>query len=59
MRAVENGSRQSPVVLEHYGDILYRLNRKNEAFEKWEQAKAFGKGSELLEKKIREKKLYE
>ena len=59
VRAVENGSRQSPVVLEHYGDILYRLNRKNEAFEKWEQAKAFGKGSELLEKKIREKKLYE
>ena len=59
VRAVENGSRQSPVVLEHYGDILYRLNRKNEAFEKWEQAKAFGKGSDLLEKKIREKRLYE
>ena len=59
LKAVENGSSESPVVLEHYGDILYRLNRKNEAFEKWEQAKAFGKGSELLEKKIREKKLYE
>ncbi len=59
VKAVENGSRESPVVLEHYGDILYRLNRKNEAFEKWEQAKALGKGSELLEKKIREKKLYE
>ena len=50
-KAVENGSGESPVVLEHYGDILYMLNRKNEAFEKWEQAKAFGKGSELLEKK--------
>ena len=59
LKAVENGSSESPVVLEHYGDILYRLNRKNEAFEKWEQAKVIGKGSELLEKKIREKKLYE
>ena len=59
LKAVENGSSESPVVLEHYGDILYRLNRKNEAFEKWEQAKGFGKGSELLEKKIRDKKLYE
>ena len=58
VKAVENGSGESPVVLEHYGDILYMLNRKNEAFEKWEQAKAFGKGSELLEKKIREKKNY-
>ena len=59
LKAVENGSSESPVVLEHYGDILYKLNRKNEAFEKWEQAKVIGEGSELLEKKIREKKLYE
>ena len=59
LKAVENGSSESPVVLEHYGDILYRLNRKNEAVEKWEQAKVIGEGSELLEKKIREKKLYE
>ena len=59
LKAVENGSSESPVVLEHYGDILYKLNRKNEAFEKWEQAKIIGEGSELLEKKIREKKLYE
>ena len=56
LKAVENGSGESPVVLEHYGDILYKLNRKNEAFEKWEQAKVIGEGSELLEKKIREKK---
>ena len=59
LKAVENGSSESPVVLEHYGDILYKLNRKNEEFEKWEQAKVIGEGSELLEKKIREKKLYE
>ena len=59
LKAVENGSSESPVVLEHYGDILYKLNRKNDAFEKWEQAKVIGEGSELLEKKIREKKLYE
>ncbi len=59
IKAVDNGSSESPVVLEHYGDILYKLNRKNEAYEKWKLAKGFGKGSELLEKKLKEKKLYE
>ena len=58
-KAIDNGSGESPVVLEHYGDILYKLNRKNEALEKWEKAKGFGKGSKLLDKKIKEKKLYE
>ncbi|MCT4624287.1 MAG: hypothetical protein N4A46_11750, partial [Schleiferiaceae bacterium] len=46
-------------VLEHMGDILYRLNRKEEAFEYWNQAKEKGEGSEFLNKKIKNQKLYE
>ena len=44
---------------EHYGDILFRLNRKNEAVEYWERAKKAGGGSKLLDKKLKEKTLYE
>jgi predicted negative regulator of RcsB-dependent stress response len=46
-------------VLEHIGDILYRLNRKEEAFEYWNKAKEKGEGSEFLNKKIKNQKLYE
>ncbi|NNF01223.1 MAG: tetratricopeptide repeat protein [Bacteroidia bacterium] len=57
-KAVKNGS-GSAVIFEHYGDILYKLDRKEEALQNWKEAARLGKGSELLEKKIAEKKLYE
>ena len=44
-------------ILEHYGDVLFRLNKTNEALKFWEDAKAAGGNSELLLKKIKEKKL--
>jgi tetratricopeptide (TPR) repeat protein len=47
------------VVLEHYGDILFRLNRTPEAKEWWYKAKEAGEGSEFLDKKVKEGKLYE
>jgi hypothetical protein len=46
-------------LLEHYGDILYRLDIKEIAFEYWNKAKIAGKGSDFLEQKIIEKKLIE
>jgi tetratricopeptide (TPR) repeat protein len=49
----------SAVMLEHYGDILYKLNRKEEGYAYWMKAKLKGGGSEFLDKKIAEKKLYE
>lgn len=58
-KAIQYGGGENAVVLEHLGDILYKLNKKEEAFNTWEKAKAKGKGSELLEKKIMNKKLYE
>lgn len=52
-------SEESGVILEHKGDILFKLNRQKEALEYWEKAKNVGGASELIDKKIAEKKLYE
>lgn len=52
-------SKNNAVIIEHYGDILYQLNEKDKALDMWEKAKSVGKGSELLDKKIKDKTLYE
>lgn len=57
-KAVENRD-TSAVVLEHYGDVLYKLGDKKEAVKYWEKAIKKGEGSEFLERKVRDKKLYE
>ncbi len=46
-------------IADHLGDILYKLGKKDEAVAEWEKAKSLGESSELLNKKIKEKKLYE
>ena len=46
-------------IADHLGDILYKLGKKEEAIAEWEKAKSLGDNSELLNKKIKEKKLYE
>lgn len=56
-RALKIG--KSAVIMEHYGDVLYKLDRKDEALNYWKQAKETGPASELLDKKIADKKLYE
>ena len=54
-RAAKMGSKSS--ILEHYGDVLYKLDRKDEALNYWIDAKKAGLNSESLDKKIAEKKL--
>lgn len=49
----------SGVLLEHQGDILYNLGRKTEALEKWQKAKQMGLKSDILERKINEKRYIE
>lgn len=56
-RAVKMGGKGT--ISEHYGDVLYKLDRKEEALQYWKDAKASGGASELIDKKIVEKKLYE
>ncbi len=58
-KALANGGDSSGVVLEHLGDIYYQLGKKDEALKYWKQAVNKKDHSDLLEKKIKEKKLYE
>ncbi len=56
--AVKSAGNRS-AILEHYGDVLYKLGKKEEALNYWKQTKEAGQGSEFLDKKISDKKLYE
>ena len=58
LKAVNNKEGASAEVLEHYGDVLYKLNDPLLALEYWQKAKQKGKASDLLEKKIADKKYY-
>ncbi len=58
-QALKLDDKPGAVELEHYGDILYRLNRTAEAIQWWNKAKEAGEGSEFLEMKVKDGKLYE
>ena len=58
-KALAHGGKDSGTVLEHYGDILYQLGDKDQAVEYWIKAKAAGDASDLIDKKINDKTLYE
>lgn len=58
-RAINHGGMKNGVILEHYGDILYRLGKPEKALEYWRKAADNGGGTDWLEKKIRDGKLYE
>ncbi|MCY1721895.1 tetratricopeptide repeat protein [Prolixibacteraceae bacterium Z1-6] len=57
--ALKNGGDDNAVLLEHFGDILFKTGKVNEALEYWEKAKSNGGDSEVLERKINEKKYIE
>ena len=60
LKALENGGTKDAVILEHLGDINFKLGDVQGALEYWEKAKkGEGKPSEFLDKKIADKKLYE
>lgn len=58
-KALDDKEGVSAEVMEHYGDILFKLGNTSQAIEYWQKAKAKGPGSALLNKKIADKKLYE
>jgi tetratricopeptide (TPR) repeat protein len=58
-KAVANGAANNAVILEHLGDIEYKLNKSELALEYWIKAKKAGPGSDNLDRKINEKKLIE
>lgn len=57
-KALISNSKNS-VAWEHLGDTFYKLNKVKDAVESWEDAKLNGAKSELLDKKIADKKFYE
>lgn len=56
-RIVQNSN--NGTIVEHYGDVLYQLGQKDQALEQWKKAKSLGEASEMIDKKINDKKLYE
>lgn len=58
-KAYNNSDKKSGVVLEHFGDILFSIGDKEKAIEKWKMAAELSDHSELLQKKIKDQKLYE
>lgn len=54
--AMENGGKESDVVVEHCGDIYYLNGDKDAALEYWQKALELGSKSETLKKKISQKK---
>lgn len=58
-KAIEHGGEKNGTLLEHYGDILFQLGQTDKAMEYWKKAKETGRHSDLLDKKIAEKKLVE
>jgi len=55
--AVSKGGNKSSVILEHYGDALYKNNKIDEAVEIWKSARDIADNTSALDKKIKERKL--
>jgi Tfp pilus assembly protein PilF len=58
-KAFEKGGNNRSAIVEHYGDVLYKMNDVDKAVENWQKSKALGNPSEILIKKITDRKLYE
>jgi Tfp pilus assembly protein PilF len=58
-KAIAATPKTDPDLMEHLGDINFKLGNTDKAVELWQEALKAGTGSELLEKKIKERKLYE
>lgn len=49
----------SGTIVEHYGDVLFKLGEIENAVKQWNRAKGMDDTSELIDKKIADRKLYE
>lgn len=56
---VKNKTSESDVIVEHYGDILYKMNDVDGAVAAWEKAAEMGNQSTILKKKIADRKYIE
>jgi tetratricopeptide (TPR) repeat protein len=58
-KAMASREGASSTIMEHYGDVLFKLGDTAKAVEYWEKARKAGANSDLLQKKIAERKLFE
>ncbi|MDA3890172.1 MAG: tetratricopeptide repeat protein [Salinivirgaceae bacterium] len=58
-RAIINGGSNSSVIMEHYGDILYKVGREEEAITTWIEADKLPNPTENLKIKIERKEYVE
>ena len=58
-KAIKAGGDKSGTILEHYGDILFKLGKKDDAVGYWKKAKDLGTDSSTLDRKIAEQKYIE
>lgn len=58
-KAIDNGGKGNATLLEHYGDVMFKLGNTEEALKYWLNAQKIGGASNLIDKKIADKKLYE
>lgn len=57
--ALSKDTEQSAVLVEHYGDILFNLNEKENALTQWKKSLKMGNVTEILKQKIAEKRYIE
>jgi tetratricopeptide (TPR) repeat protein len=58
-RALVDTSGVSGTIIEHYGDVLFKLGERENAVAQWKKAKKMGETTELLDKKIATGTLHE
>ena len=58
-KAINLSEDVSGTLIEHYGDILFKLGEVDEAVKQWQKAKSMDESSDLLDKKIVDRELYE
>ncbi len=58
-KAMSNESAVSGTIIEHYGDVLFKLGERENAVAQWRKAKKMGETTELLDKKIATGSLHE
>lgn len=58
-KAINKGGSKSATVIEHRGDVLFKLNRISDAISEWENAAKIAEPSDLLKKKINTKQYHD
>ena len=58
-KAMTDTSAVSGTIIEHYGDVLFKLGERDNAVAQWKKARKMGETTELLDKKIATGALHE